>query len=87
MGHAAACAAFLALACGAFLRTGEAGSARSAAWAATLPIWPIAASLLLAPLLLAVGRKETVVQMRALAFAVLAAMGVLVAGVMPAIAP
>ena len=57
------------------------------AWAATLPIWPIAASLLLGPLLLAVARKETVVQMRALSFAVLGAMGVLVAGVMSAIAP
>jgi 4-amino-4-deoxy-L-arabinose transferase-like glycosyltransferase len=56
-------------------------------WASTLPLWPIVASLLLFPLLLVFARAAPVVGVRALSFAVLGAIAVASAGVMPAIAP
>jgi 4-amino-4-deoxy-L-arabinose transferase-like glycosyltransferase len=56
-------------------------------WAATVPAWPIGASLLLALLLLWVSRAGAIVQIRALAFAVLGAMAVISAGLLPAIGP
>jgi 4-amino-4-deoxy-L-arabinose transferase-like glycosyltransferase len=56
-------------------------------WAATLPMWPVLVSLLLCPLVLAFSRATTIVQARVLAFAVLGALTVASAGVMPAIAP
>ena len=56
-------------------------------WAATLPLWPVVASLLLFPLVLLFSRTDTIVRARALAFAVLGALIVASAGVMPAIAP
>jgi 4-amino-4-deoxy-L-arabinose transferase-like glycosyltransferase len=80
-------AGFLALPALLFYARAKPAALELPAWAATLPSWPIAASLLLGPLLLAVARKETIVQVRALSFAVLGAMGVIAAGVMPAIAP
>ena len=56
-------------------------------WAAEIPLWPIAV-LALAPLLLMFfSRKETTVQVRALAFAMLAAFAVVGAGVIPAFVP
>jgi hypothetical protein len=56
-------------------------------WAATVPAWPIVASLLLAPLLLLVSRAGAIVQIRAFSFAVLGVMAVISAGLVPAIAP
>jgi 4-amino-4-deoxy-L-arabinose transferase-like glycosyltransferase len=56
-------------------------------WASTLPLWPIVASLLLFPLMLVFARAAPVVRVRALSFAVLGAIAVASAGVMPAIAP
>ena len=56
-------------------------------WAATIPWWPAAIALCTFPALLGLARGGTRVQVRALAFAVLGGMAVIVAGVMPAIAP
>lgn len=56
-------------------------------WSTTLPLWPIAAALLAFPLLLAFSSRETLTQVRALAFAVFGGIVVIAAGVMPAIAP
>jgi 4-amino-4-deoxy-L-arabinose transferase-like glycosyltransferase len=56
-------------------------------WASTLPLWPIVAAVLLFPLMLVFARAAPVVRVRALSFAVLGAIAVASAGVMPAIAP
>lgn len=56
-------------------------------WASTLPSWPIVASLLLFPLMLVFARAAPVARVRALSFAVLGAIALASAGVMPAIAP
>ena len=56
-------------------------------WAATLPLWPVVASLLLGPLVLAVSGARTIVGVRVLAFAVLGTLAVVSAGLMPAMAP
>jgi 4-amino-4-deoxy-L-arabinose transferase-like glycosyltransferase len=56
-------------------------------WAATLPWWPAAVAVAIVPALLAVARADTRLQLRALAFAMLAAMTVITAGVLPAMAP
>jgi 4-amino-4-deoxy-L-arabinose transferase-like glycosyltransferase len=56
-------------------------------WAASLPWWPAVAALLLFPALLGIARAGAQTQLRGLAFAMLAGMAVIAAGVMPAIAP
>jgi 4-amino-4-deoxy-L-arabinose transferase-like glycosyltransferase len=56
-------------------------------WAAEIPLWPIVVLALAAPALLLFCRKETAIQVRALAFAMLAAFAVAGAGVMPAFVP
>jgi hypothetical protein len=56
-------------------------------WAGEIPLWPIALLALAAPLLLFFGRTRTAVQVRALAFAMLAAFAVVGAGVIPAFVP
>ncbi|OFZ97230.1 MAG: hypothetical protein A2Z64_05865 [Betaproteobacteria bacterium RIFCSPLOWO2_02_67_12] len=55
-------------------------------WASTLPLWPILASLLALPVLLAFGGRSTTVQMRALAFATWCGIVLIGAGVVPSIA-
>ncbi|MGH8675039.1 MAG: hypothetical protein ACREVG_12100, partial [Burkholderiales bacterium] len=80
-------AGFLALPAVLFYARAKPAALELPEWAATLPVWPIAASLLVGPLLVAFAKKETIVQVRALSFAVLAAMAVIAAGVMRAIAP
>jgi 4-amino-4-deoxy-L-arabinose transferase-like glycosyltransferase len=56
-------------------------------WAAEIPLWPIAALAIAAPVLLCFFRNSTTVQVRALAFAMLAAVAVVGAGVIPAFVP
>ena len=56
-------------------------------WAAEIPLWPIVVLALAAPVLLLFCRKPTTVQVRVLAFAMLAAVAVLGAGVIPAFVP
>ena len=56
-------------------------------WAAEIPLWPIVALALAAPVLLFFARQTTAMQVRALAFAVLAAAAVVGAGVIPAFVP
>lgn len=56
-------------------------------WAATLPWWPAALAMAILPALLLMARGDTRVQLRALAFAMLAGMAVITAGVLPAMAP
>jgi 4-amino-4-deoxy-L-arabinose transferase-like glycosyltransferase len=56
-------------------------------WAAEIPLWPIVVLVLAAPLLLFFCRKETAMQVRVLAFAMLAAFAVAGAGVIPAFVP
>jgi len=55
-------------------------------WTSTLPAWPIVASALAAPLLLAFAWRSTAVQLRALAFATCGAIVIIGAGIVPAIA-
>lgn len=70
----------------AYLRTRPAAM-KLPEWAAEIPLWPIAVLVLAAPVLLFFCRKEIVVQVRALAFAMLAAFAVAGAGVIPAFVP
>ena len=56
-------------------------------WVGEVPFWPIAVLALGAPLLLIFSRRQTVVQLRTLAFATLATFAVLGAGVIPAFVP
>jgi 4-amino-4-deoxy-L-arabinose transferase-like glycosyltransferase len=56
-------------------------------WAAEIPLWPIAVLALAAPALLFFCRKETAIQVRVLAVAMLAAFVVAGAGVIPAFVP
>ena len=56
-------------------------------WAGEIPPWPIALAALAAPALLFFLRKDTMTQVRALAFAMLAAVAVVGAGVIPAFVP
>ena len=56
-------------------------------WAAEIPLWPIVVLALAAPVLLFFCRKETAIQVRVLAFAMLAAFVVAGAGVIPAFVP
>ena len=56
-------------------------------WAGEIPLWPIALAALAAPALLFFIRKDTMTQLRALAFAMLAAVAVVGAGVVPAFVP
>jgi len=56
-------------------------------WAGEIPLWPIALLALAAPLLLFFSRMQTAAQVRALAFAMLAAFAVVGAGVIPAFVP
>jgi len=56
-------------------------------WAGEVPLWPLLLLALVAPALLCFGRSETRTQLRALAFAVLFAVAMLGAGVIPAFAP
>ena len=56
-------------------------------WVAEIPLWPIALAALAAPALLFFLRKDTVTQMRALAFGMLAAFAIVGAGVIPAFVP
>ena len=56
-------------------------------WAAEIPLWPIAALALAAPVLLFFAGKPAAVQVRALAFAMLVGVAVVGAGVIPAFVP
>jgi 4-amino-4-deoxy-L-arabinose transferase-like glycosyltransferase len=56
-------------------------------WAGEIPLWPIAVLALAAPVLLFFFRKQTATQVRVLAFAMLAAVAVVGAGVIPAFVP
>ncbi len=56
-------------------------------WAAEIPLWPIALLVLAAPILLFFSKKPIATQVRALAFAMLAAFAVVGAGVIPAFVP
>jgi 4-amino-4-deoxy-L-arabinose transferase-like glycosyltransferase len=56
-------------------------------WAGEIPLWPIVLLALAAPLLLVFCKKPIATQTRALAFAMLAAFAVLIAGVIPAFVP
>jgi 4-amino-4-deoxy-L-arabinose transferase-like glycosyltransferase len=56
-------------------------------WAAEIPLWPIAALALAAPVLLFFARQTVAVQVRAFSFAVLAAAAVVGVGVIPAFVP
>ena len=80
-------AGFLALPALLFYARARPAALQLPEWAATLPSWPIVASLALCPLVLVFSRAEPIVRMRALSFAVLGAIAVASAGVMPAIAP
>jgi 4-amino-4-deoxy-L-arabinose transferase-like glycosyltransferase len=71
----------------AYLRTRPAAMKLPEWWAANIPLWPVAALALAALLLLFFCRKETETQVRALAFAMLAAFAVAGAGIVPAYAP
>ena len=56
-------------------------------WSAGLPLWPVVVSALCAPLLLFFSKEKLSTQLRALAFAMLLAFSVVLAGVLPAFAP
>jgi len=56
-------------------------------WAGAIPLWPIVVLALAAPALLFFSRKQTATQVRVLAFAILAAVAVMGAGVIPAFVP
>jgi len=56
-------------------------------WAVEIPLWPIVLLALAAPLLLLYARKSVALQLRALSFAMLAAVAVVGAGVIPAFVP
>jgi len=56
-------------------------------WVAEIPLWPIALAALAVPALVFFLRKDTVTQMRALAFGMLAAFAIVGAGVVPAFVP
>ena len=56
-------------------------------WAGEIPLWPVVVLALAAPVLLFFCRKPTEVQVRVLAFAMLAAVAVVGAGVIPAFVP
>ena len=56
-------------------------------WVGEIPFWPIAVLALAAPVLLVFARRRTAQQLRVLAFATLAAVAVLGAGVVPAFVP
>ena len=71
----------------AYIRTRPAAMKLPEWWVANIPLWPIAALALAAPLLVFLCRKETEIQVRALAFAVLAAFCVAGAGLIPAFVP
>jgi 4-amino-4-deoxy-L-arabinose transferase-like glycosyltransferase len=71
----------------AYARTRPAAMKLPEWWVANMPLWPIAALALVAPVLLFVCRKETAVQVRVLAFAMLAAFCVTGAGLVPAYVP
>lgn len=78
---------FLALPAGlAWMRTAPA-ALKLPEWAVQIPLWPIVALALAAPLLMLSCKKENSTQIRALAFAMLFAFTVLAAGVIPAFAP
>ena len=70
----------------AYLRMRPAGM-KLPVWVAEIPLWPIALAALAAPALLFFIRKDTVTQMRALAFGMLAAIAIVGAGVIPAFVP
>jgi 4-amino-4-deoxy-L-arabinose transferase-like glycosyltransferase len=80
-------AGFLALPALLFYARSQPAALELPEWASTLPLWPIVASSLLFPLMLVFSRAAPVVRVRALSFAVLGAIAVASAGVMPAIAP
>jgi len=56
-------------------------------WTGEIPLWPILALMLIAPLLLGFARRPTATQLRALSFAVLAGVAIIGAGVIPAFVP
>ncbi|MEO8143459.1 MAG: glycosyltransferase family 39 protein [Betaproteobacteria bacterium] len=77
------------LACPAFLLTlrSRPEAMKLPEWAGEIPLWPIVALALAAPALLYFSRRQTSVQVRALSFAMLAAVAVVGAGVIPAFVP
>ncbi len=56
-------------------------------WVGEIPLWPIVVLALAAPVLLYFSRKQTALQLRVLTFAMLAAIAVIGAGVIPAFVP
>jgi len=70
----------------AYLRTRPAAM-KLPEWAGEIPLWPIVLAALAAPALLFFLRKDTMTQLRALAFAMLAAVAVVGGGVIPAFVP
>jgi len=56
-------------------------------WAGEIPLWPVVILALAAPVLMFFSRRQSAMQLRALAFAMLAAFAVLLAGVIPAFVP
>jgi len=70
----------------AYLRARPAGM-KLPVWVAEIPLWPIALAALAVPALVFFLRKDTVTQMRALAFGMLAAFAIVGAGVVPAFVP
>jgi len=60
---------------------------RQPEWVGEIPPWPLFLLALVAPILLVLGRMETLKQVRALSFAVLAAFAIGFAGVIPAFVP
>jgi len=55
-------------------------------WTSTLPLWPILALVLALPVLIALGARSTLVQVRALAFAIFGAIALIGTGIVPSIA-
>jgi len=62
-------------------------SMRLPEWAGEIPLWPLVVLALVTPLLLCFSRGNTKTQARALAFAMLAAFAVALAGIIPAFVP
>ena len=71
----------------AYARTRPAAMKLPEWWVANIPLWPIVILALAALALLFVCRKETAIQVRVLAFAVLASLSVAGAGLVPAYIP
>lgn len=78
---------FLALPAFLFYLRSKPAALRLPEWAGEIPLWPMLALALVAPMLLCYWRRATPVQVRALGFATLFGAAVVGAGVVPAFAP